>query len=132
MARSRIALAGLAMLVFASGARAQHVEHVATFDGIWEMTFASQMGEVEMTFHLEQDTHAITGIAVSEMGESAVEGIQDGDELTFTLFVVQPDHEVVLDFTGTIHGDTAEGAVSIMGEMFEWSAKRAEGGRQAT
>lgn len=130
MKLGRIAMAGVAaLMVFAPDARAQHEEHSSTFEGVWEVVFGSQMGQLEMVFHLEQDTHAITGVAVSEMGESAVEGVQDGEDLTFTMFVVQPDHEVNLDFTGTITGDTAEGAVSIGGGVYAWTAKRAEGPR---
>lgn len=127
---NRVRTAGVAlvaMLAFATGLQAQHTEQTGLFEGAWEVTFSSQMGSMTVTFHLEQDMHAITGIASSEMGESAIEGVQEGEDVTFTMFVVQPDHEVNLDFTGTVHGDTAEGAVSIMGETYEWSAKRADG-----
>jgi hypothetical protein len=127
---NRIRTAGVALvatIALTTGVQAQHIDQAGLFEGAWEVTFSSQMGPMTMTFHLEQDMHAINGVASSQMGESVVEGVQEGEDVTFTMFVVQPDHEVNLDFTGTVHGDTAEGAVSIMGEAYEWTAKRADG-----
>ncbi|MDH3735126.1 MAG: hypothetical protein OEU54_16475 [Gemmatimonadota bacterium] len=117
--------AALVLTLGASGVNAQHVD-TPMFDGAWEVTLNSQMGEMTMAFELESDGQAISGVAVSPAGEAVVEGAQDGHDLAFTMFIDQPDHQVELEFTGIMDGDTAEGSVHIMGETFDWSAKRAD------
>lgn len=128
-ARSRVGMLAIALALFAggSGAAAQHAEPGAVFTGAWDVTFGSQMGEMTLRFDVESDGGTISGVAVSEVGEAVVEGMQDGQDVAFTVFIDQPDHQVELVFSGTIEGDAGEGVVDIMGEAYDWTAKRVEG-----
>jgi hypothetical protein len=126
--RRALTLGALALFAAATGASAQHGQDAMAFDGEWTLTFGSQMGDVVMNLALENDDHVIQGIATSPMGgEMLVEGTRDGAELTFTVFIRQPDHEVDLMFSGELDGDAASGAVDIMGEIHDWTAERSDG-----
>lgn len=127
--RRALILGAFALFAAAAGASAQHGHDAMAFDGEWTLTFGSQMGEVVMNLALAMDDdHAIEGVASSPMGgEMAVEGSQDGAELTFTVFIRQPDHDVDLLFSGNLEGGMASGTVDIMGEIYDWTAERPDG-----
>lgn len=123
--RRTLILAAFALFATATGVHAQHGQDVVAFDGVWKLTFGSHMGNMVMSLALEMHDHAIEGIATSSAGgESVVEGAQEGAELTFTIFIRQPDHEVDLMFGGEMDGETASGTVDIMGEIYDWTAER--------
>jgi len=129
MIRRTLILGGLALLLAAPAARAQHEHETSAFDGRWTLDLGTQMGRLSMDLELEMNEHLIQGIARSSMGgEGLLEGAQDGDDVTFTIFIRQPDHEVDLVFRGTLEGETASGTVDIMGEFFDWTAERAKDG----
>ena len=118
------ALAVAALLVATGQVHAQH-EH-AVFEGPWDVSFESQMGPMTLVFEMEAEGEELTGTTSSMTGDAVIVGTQSGDDLEFTLLVDQPDHQVQLYFSGTIDGDAAAGAVSIMGETYEWTAERSD------
>ena len=123
--RRALTLGAFILFAAAMPGAAQQTHDAMAFEGEWTLTFGSQMGDVVMTLALARHDHAIEGIATSPMGgEMAVEGTQEGAELTFTVFIRQPDHEVDLVFSGELDGETASGTVEIMGEFYDWSAER--------
>jgi hypothetical protein len=127
MRRTRsLTLALVALAATVPALHAQHTEH-ATFDGTWLLTFETQMGAAEWTVELVVEEHAITGVAVTEIGNMPIEGTQDGNEVEFILFLNAPDHAVEFMFSGTLDGDTAEGSVTIIDETFGWTGKRTDG-----
>ncbi|MDX1393299.1 MAG: hypothetical protein R3195_02865 [Gemmatimonadota bacterium] len=127
--RRSLAIALLALALGAPAVYAQHTDHVAAFDGPWMITFDHQMGGAEWRIDLTLADHAIEGFAVTELGSMPIEGRQDGAALEFILFFNAPDHSVEFFFTGTLEGDTAEGAVTIADEEFGWTAIRVESAR---
>jgi len=126
MHRTRtLALALFALVAGATAVTAQHADHdMALFDGTWELTFETQMGDAVWMVELEVADDAITGVAVTEVGNMAIEGQQDGEAIEFTLFLDAPDHAVEFYFSGTVDGDTAAGAVTIMSQAFAWTGTR--------
>ena len=118
----------LGLALGATAVEAQHTEHAAdAFEGPWMITFDHQMGGAEWRIELTAEDHAIEGFAVTELGNMPIEGTQDGAALEFILFFNAPDHSVEFFFTGTLDGDSAEGAVTIADEEFGWTAIRVEG-----
>ncbi len=121
------ALVTLAWSAAPVAGQAGHAPHaVPAFAGAWEVTFASQMGEMTWTLDLTQEDGQLVGTTETEMGSAPVEGFQDGSQVEFIIYIEAPDHSVEMAFTGTIEGHEAGGIVDIMGEPFDWSATLVE------
>lgn len=124
--RRALMLGALTLLATATAARAQHAHETAAFDGRWTLSFTSQMGPLSMNLELENHGGVVEGLAKSQGGDMVVQGAQDDADVTFTIFIRQPDHEVDLDFSGTVDGESASGTVAILGEIYEWTAERSK------
>ena len=122
-----LALTTLAWGAAPASGQEKHAPHTAApFAGVWEVTFASQMGEMTWTLDLVLEAGQLDGSTETEMGSAPVEGVQDGDQVEFTIYLEAPDHAVDLAFVGTVEGDEAAGVVDIMGEPFDWYATKVD------
>ena len=105
-----------AMAVVVSGAGAAWAELPV---GEWEAKYTVQEQEVEATITVTKGADGkLGGKWVSPFGESELENAKyENGRLTFTRHIAFGDNELVLDFDGTIEGDTLTG--KIIGENIE-------------
>ncbi len=69
----------LAVFLLASSAFAADVA------GKWKSAVEGPDGKMEITFNFKVDGNKVTGTSTSPMGEAAVEGKLDGDNIEFTV-----------------------------------------------
>jgi hypothetical protein len=95
---------GLALLAFAFCSVAALA---ADFNGKWTAEFDTQMGVQKYTYEFHVDGATLTGKAISERGETAIqEGKIDGDNISFVEVLNFDGNEIKITYTGKIDGDT--------------------------
>ena len=111
-------------LVFglASSALAEEPANVA---GKWEMTSEGRQGPMTQTLTIEQKGETIKGTIQSPRGETPFEGTVKGNKISFTVKRTRPDGvEMVIEYTGTVEGDSMKGTSKVGEFTREWTAKR--------
>ena len=111
-------------LVFglASSALAEEPAKVA---GKWEMTSEGRQGPMTQTLTIEQKGETIKGTIQSPRGETPFEGTVKGNKISFTVKRTRPDGvEMVIEYTGTVEGDSMKGTSKVGEFTREWTAKR--------
>jgi hypothetical protein len=86
--------------------------------GNWKLTFETQNGAANPSVVLKQDGEKLTGTYKGRFGESPLEGAVKGKEIKFTVKVNAQGQEFLLEYAGTVEGDTMKGKVKF-GEMGE-------------
>ncbi len=118
-------LAGICVfaLAFALVAAAQEPAKVG---GTWEMTIEGPQGTMTQTLTIEQNGGKIKGTLKGQRGESPVEGTVDGNKIDFTAKRQTPNGERIMQYTGTMDGDSIKGTVKFGPNDREWTAKRSK------
>ena len=105
-----------------------------SFDGDWQLTISSPMGERPARLSISETTGSLEGSLVTGMGTARVSGHANGSSVEFNASVQGPMGAVKLDFTGTVTGDEVAGQMQF-GSMGDgrWSGARvgAEEGEHA-
>ena len=74
-----------------------------------------------------QDGDSFTGTLEFPFGPSELsDGVINGNEISFKVFISRQGREFEMIYTGTIDGDTMSGTSTTPRGEAEWSAKRAE------
>ncbi len=81
--------------------------HAADFNGKWSAQFDTPVGTQKYTYEFHVDGAKVTGKAISEHGEVAIqEGKIDGDTITFVEVASHDGMEMRIVYTGKITGDS--------------------------
>ena len=114
-----------ALLVSGMSAIAADDANVA---GNWEMTFQGRQGAVNQTMTIEQDGSKIKGTIKGQRGDAPLEGSVKGNDVSFSVKRTTPRGEMVLQYKGTVDGDSMKGTFEAGGGNFsgEWTAKKAK------
>ena len=107
-----------------------------SFDGNWQLTISSPMGERPASLSITETIGNLEGSLTTGMGTSPISGYADESSVAFSASVQGPMGAVKLDFTGVVTGDEASGQMQF-GSMGggPWHGARVdveEGGRPTT
>jgi amidase len=118
---SLILLVGLAATAQPAGLEAQTTD----ISGVWEIStvlFGETWRVERFTFQLNGE--GVTGFATDGSGRKlSLEGNAVGQKIEFGLRL--PDSTYPVTYVGTIHNGTMSGTVSILGQQYTWTARRA-------
>lgn len=96
----RIAIACLFMVLTCMGAKA------SDFNGKWTAQFDTPVGTQKYTYEFHVDGTKLTGKAISEHGEVAIqEGMINGDDISFVEVSDFNGMQLRIVYTGKIDGD---------------------------
>ena len=84
-----------------------------SFDGNWQLTISSPMGERPASLSITETTGNIEGSLTTGMGTSPIYGYADESSVAFSASVQGPMGAVKLDFTGTFTGDEVSGEMQF-------------------
>lgn len=118
-----VGVLGVFALVFALSTTAQDAAKVG---GNWELTMQGGQGTVTQTLTLQQDGAAFKGTSKGQRGEAPVEGTVDGNKIHFTIHRQTPNGERILEYNGTVDGDSMKGTAKFGDNEREWSATRSK------
>jgi len=107
-----IITAVLMLAVLTAGAQSTNVS------GNWKLTLETPNGPANPSLVLKQDGEKLTGTYKGRFGESPLEGAVKGKEIKFTAKVNAQGQEFLLEYAGTVEGDTMKGKVKF-GDMGE-------------
>ena len=77
--------------------------------GNWKLTIESPNGTGGPSLVLKQDGEKLTGTYKGRFGESPLEGTVKGKEIKFSTKVNAQGQEVLVEYSGTVDGDTMKG-----------------------
>ncbi len=84
-----------------------------SFDGSWNVTMNTPMGQQQAVLTLAADGGALTGKMDGAQGSMEIEdGALDGDTATWSANMTQP-MPIKLEFTAKVDGDTITGDVKL-------------------
>jgi len=105
--RLEVALAVLLISVmFALGAIAADTANVS---GEWDLSVETPNGTGTPSVSFKQDGENLTGTYKGRFGESQVKGTIKGNEFTFSVTISIQGQDLVLDYSGTVDGDSMKG-----------------------
>lgn len=111
-------------LLLAAGFAVAADTPVVKVAGAWEMTSEGRQGPMTQTLTFEQDGEKLKGTLKGQRGEAPVEGSIKGKDVKFSVKRTGPMGEMVIEYSGTVDGDSMKGTVqSPMGSR-DWTAKR--------
>ena len=84
-----------------------------SFDGNWQLTISSPMGERPASLSITETTGNIEGSLTTGMGISPIYGYADESSVAFSASVQGPMGAVKLEFAGTITGDEVSGEMQF-------------------
>ena len=84
-----------------------------SFEGNWQLTISSPMGERPATLSITETTGNLEGSLSTGMGTSPIYGYADESSVAFSASVQGPMGAVKLDFTGVVTGDEASGQMQF-------------------
>ncbi len=94
---------GLALLILACSSA---IALAADFNGKWSAEFDTQIGVQKYTYEFHVDGTTLTGKAISEHGENAIqEGKIEGDNISFVEMFNFQGNDLRIVYTGKINGD---------------------------
>ena len=105
----RLLVAGLATASFVGSAA---FAADADVTGNWSMTVESPAGTGTPTFALKQTGKDVTGTYRGALGEAAVTGTVNGNEISLK-FTVSGGMDVTVTYAGIVDGHTMKGKVSL-------------------
>lgn len=116
---------GVCAALFVTGMAAMAADD-ANVAGSWQMTFQGRQGPVNQTLTIEQDGGKIKGTLKGQRGEAPLEGSIKGNDISFTVKRTTPRGEMVLQYKGTVDGDSMKGTFEAGGGNFngDWTAKK--------
>ncbi|MCL6480912.1 MAG: hypothetical protein K6U02_04225 [Firmicutes bacterium] len=123
MQHRRVGLAALGALALLLS-QAAVAQKPANFAGEWNLTMEGRQGTVTQTLKLEQDGDKVKGTLSGPRGETPVEGTVKGNQISFTAKRQTPRGEMVIEYTGTLDGDTIKGTMGGGQFSREWTAKK--------
>jgi len=127
----RIAILPAILIVFALAfAVSVSAQDAAKVGGNWELTMHGGQGTMTFTLTLQQDGTSFKGSSKGQRGESPVDGTVDGNKIRFTIHRTTPNGERLLEYSGTVDGDSMKGTAKFGENEREWSATRSKAAAQ--
>src|SRR5215510_8762570 len=99
--------AAFILAVLSAGAQSKNVS------GNWKLTLETPNGPASPSLVLKQEAEKLTGTYKGRFGESPLEGAVKGKEIKFTVKVKAQEQEFILEYAGTVEGDTMKGKVKL-------------------
>src|SRR5277367_1827290 len=118
-----VAILGVFALAFALSVSAQDAAKVG---GNWELSMHGGQGAMTFTLTLQQDGTSFKGTSKGQRGESPVEGTVDGNKIHFVIHRTTPNGERLLEYNGTVDGDSMKGTAKFGENEREWTATRSK------
>jgi hypothetical protein len=122
-----MAILGVLALAFTLSVSAQEAAKVG---GNWDLMMHGSQGAMKVTLTLQQDGNKLTGISKGPKGESPVEGKVEGNKIHFTIRRTTPNGERLLEYNGTVDGDSMKGTAKLGENEREWIATRSKADAQ--
>ena len=94
--------------------------------GTWTASFDTQVGQQMYTYTFKVAAGKLTGTAKSNLGEGAVEGTVNGDDVAFVEHLNYQGMTLDIPYKGKISGDEIKFTRTIMDIAEELVAKRAK------
>jgi len=115
-----IAVLAVAAAVTASPANAQAKEGQSKTNvtGTWKLTIETPNGPGGPTVVFKQEGEELTGTYKGRFGDAPLKGTVKGNDIKFTVKVNAQGQEVLVEYAGTVDGDTMKGKVKF-GEFGE-------------
>jgi hypothetical protein len=93
--------------------------------GVWNVEMNTPLGALPATLTLNADGSGMMGS--DQLGEAPIEGVMyDGNSISFTAEVDAQGQTLVLDFSGTVEGDSVSGEFGSDFGAFAVTGSRAE------
>lgn len=86
---------------------------VPSVDGQWTLTVESPMGREQLAATFAQSGAHLTGMLSGAAGEVPIEGRVEGNQLQFEMSLDVRGQPLLLDYVGTVEGDTMSGTVQF-------------------
>jgi hypothetical protein len=90
----------------------------AKVEGEWNLTIETPNGTGTPSVIFKQDGENLTGTYKGRFGDTALKGTVRGNDIKFTFTVSPQGQDMVVEYTGTVDGDTMKGKAKF-GEMFQ-------------
>jgi hypothetical protein len=123
----------LALALIAAPGAAQDTTKVpaAKVAGDWDFSFTSPQGAANWRIKFEQSGDTLWGTANTDFGAvNVTDGWVAGNDLSFSLNLNVQGTAILVNFAGTVKGDTAQGQIDVPGvgiDPFPFTAIRAVG-----
>lgn len=114
-----LALAGLAV-----PATAQN-----SVDGRWALTFETPMGMLDASADFQSEGEELSGTMESQAGSTGLKGSVKGNAITFSMNVVTPQGEMLIQLTGEVAGDDIKGTFDFGQGVGTWTGTRVKSAR---
>jgi hypothetical protein len=110
----------IAAIVFAAVLTVSAKSRSVVWDvsGNWKLTIETPNGPGSPSLVLKQEGEKLTGTYKGRFGESPLEGMVKDKEIKFTVKVNAQGQELLIEYSGTVEGDTMKGKVKF-GEFGE-------------
>ncbi len=126
MKRNRLSLTfalACGVLLVCSG-KLMAADSPAKVAGNWEMTREGHHGNRTRTLTLQQEGSEIKGTLKWESEQVPVEGSVTGNDIRLTARRDTPNGPLIFEYSGTVDGDSMQGAFHSARSNGVWSAKR--------
>lgn len=95
------------------------------FNGVWDVTVKTQMGDIPAAANLTENAGKITGTLSGPQGEVELSGTVEGKSLKLAFVAKTPQGEIPVSLSGDLDGDAiVNGKAEFGGMQGEWSARR--------
>ena len=118
----KLAFIGFILLLVAVGQLAAQSKNAA---GEWDASMETPGGTRTFKIVFKVDGEKLTGTVKRTDGDHPLQGTVKGGDLTFVYTIQYNGHDLEMDMTGKLTGDSISGNVSFGGQGdAQWSAKR--------
>ena len=97
------------------------------FDGNWQLTIETPMGERTASLHIENRDGELSGTLEMSMGTGDVVGRLRDDGVEFESRLAGPMGEIILAFSGSVNDQGAAGEVQFGPRQGSWRGRRGSG-----
>lgn len=115
------ALGMVAMLMLVACMAAAAADTAANVAGTWNFKVSGDAGSADQTIVIQQDGGKITGTFKGPKQSGTLSGTVEGNNIKFHVKA-----RAVLDYTGTVDGETMKGTMTGRGKSADFTAKRAK------
>lgn len=113
-------------LLMVSGGRLTAADTPANVAGSWQISVENPRGTMTQTLTIQQDGGAIKGAIKGPRGEAPLEGAVAGNKINFTVKRETPNGTFILEYAGTVDGDSMAGTVHSERFDGKWTAQRSK------
>jgi hypothetical protein len=108
----------VAMTASSANAQAKEGQSKTNVTGNWKLTIETPNGPGGPSVIFKQEGEELTGTYKGRFGDAPLKGTVKGNDIKFTVKVNAQGQEVLVEYAGTVDGDTMKGKVKF-GEFGE-------------